>query len=128
MNTMSVPSVVYHDPDTGAVVSVDALHAEAYHQRHPALVPMDGTASVPPARAPVDASWLTITEAARMHMADKPGTDLEEAKKRVTRAVDAGKIKSAGQKRNRLIDPGVGTLAEWRLRQRDRELDREDDR
>lgn len=74
-----------------------------------------------------DDTWVTITEAAKMHMADSPGTDLEEAKKRVTRAVDRGKIRAAGQKRNRLIDPGVGTLADFRLQYRDADLAKEED-
>ena len=76
----------------------------------------------PPARV---ATWLTVTDCARLLMKDIPRLDLEHAKARVSKASNTDKLVTNGKKRNARRIERVSFDA-WRLRQRDRDLDMED--
>ena len=87
------------------------------------LEPLFGLGSVPhpDAESPV---WITVTEAAELLMKDLPFlvSQLGKAKARVSRAASGGKFKTNGEKgQARRID--AGSLAQWRLEQRDADLD-----
>lgn len=72
-------------------------------------------------------SWLTVTEAARLHLDDVDGICLGTAKGKISRACDKNDITSNGKTgRHRLIDPI--SLNAWRLNQREMNLDRADRR
>lgn len=68
--------------------------------------------------------WLTVKAAARTLMKDL-NLDFAAAKSRVLRAADSKKFESAGDKGSRRIDPV--SFSAWRLEQRDRDLDAEDE-
>ena len=67
---------------------------------------------------------LTVTEAAKLLIEDFGDLTLVRAKARISRACDRGEVTATGRGRARRIDPT--SLAAWRLRQRDRDLDRVD--
>lgn len=86
--------------------------------------------------APAAASrpLMTLTEAARAHLADMPpvgDTEAEQrralnrARVRVSRACDRGEILGRWMSGKRLIDPT--SLDAWRLKMRERELAAEDE-
>jgi len=73
----------------------------------------------------LEPTWLTVTEAARLLRRDIPGLILDNAKARVSGAATDGKFRTNGKNREkRRIDPV--SFDSWRLKQRDRDLDRED--
>lgn len=69
--------------------------------------------------------WLTVSDAARLHLDDVAGLDLPQAKSRIHYACERGRIRSVGTGRDRRIDPV--SLNAWRLAQRERDLDRADE-
>ena len=85
----------------------------------------------PPAGPP---GWLTVTEAATLHLADLPPTIGEEerearlatARAAVSRACGRGFIRCTGKGRDRRIDPE--SLPAWRLARREAMLARDDRR
>ncbi len=77
----------------------------------------------PPAR---EETWLTVKDCALLLMKDLPHIELEHAKARVSKAANAGKFTTNGKKRDaRRIERT--SFDAWRLQQRDRDLDAEDD-
>lgn len=68
--------------------------------------------------------WITCGEAARLHLNDCDGLELEAARRRIDRAIAAGKIRARGEGLKKRIDPV--TLNAWRLEQRERELARDE--
>lgn len=69
--------------------------------------------------------WLTVTEAAKLHLDDVDGLTLPVAQAKVSRACRDGKVVSTGEGTLRRIDPK--SLAAWRLQERERNLSRLDD-
>jgi hypothetical protein len=70
--------------------------------------------------------WLTVTECAQLLMKDLLGTSLEQARAKVSWAANAGKFVTNGKERHaRRIERT--SFNAWRLQQRDRDLDAEDD-
>lgn len=69
--------------------------------------------------------WLTVTEAARLHLGDLPGISLENAKSKISRACESGKIRSRGERTLRRIDPI--SFDAWRLAQREADCDRHEE-
>lgn len=67
---------------------------------------------------------LTVTAAAQLLMRDIPGLNLDRARARVSKAAGRDEFEHTGTFRARRIDPVSFDL--WRLRQRDRDLDREE--
>ena len=77
--------------------------------------------------------WMTLTDAARAHMADLPPFERDDeaeqrramnlARVRVSRACDRGEIVCRGPAGKRLIEPT--SLDAWRLRMRDADLNHE---
>ena len=64
--------------------------------------------------------WLTVTEATKLLLRDVSGADLSKARARVSRAADAGKFRTNGEKgRRRRIDRD--SFSTWRLEQRDQD-------
>lgn len=78
-------------------------------------------------RAPVrEAVWLTVKECALLLMKDRPHVELKQAMARISKAANAGKFTTNGQKRDaRRVERT--SFDAWRLQQRDRDLDAEDD-
>lgn len=76
--------------------------------------------------AATSADWLTITEAARLHTEDVDGLTEDAARKRIIRAVEAGKVRSRGTASRRKIDPD--SFGAWRISARDKNLDQLDGR
>lgn len=78
-------------------------------------------------RPPVaDEAWLTVKECALLLMKDLPYLDLDHAKARVSKAANVGKFATNGKRRQgRRIDRT--SFDAWRLEQRNRDLDVEDD-
>jgi len=75
---------------------------------------------------PDDGGWLTVTEAARLLEKDLPWLDLKKARSRVSVAAGRGEFQTNGESRKqRRIEPH--SFDSWRLKQRDRDLDSEDD-
>ena len=68
--------------------------------------------------------WLTVTEAAQLHMTDVDGLTLENAQVRITRACNAGRVHCDGKGAQRRIEPN--SLDAWRLAERERNLSRHD--
>lgn len=64
--------------------------------------------------------WLTVTEAARLHLEDVDGMTLERAKVKICRACEQGIVLSNGKGIQRRIEPN--SLAAWRLKERERNL------
>jgi hypothetical protein len=75
--------------------------------------------------APEGDDWLSVTQAAELLMGDLPALDLGKARSRISMAASRDEFRSEGSRRDRRIDPH--TFASWRLKQRDRDLDDEDD-
>jgi CheY-like chemotaxis protein len=69
--------------------------------------------------------WLTVTQAAELLMHDVPAVDLAKARSRISTAAGRKEFNFAGVRKDRRIEPH--TFASWRLRQRDRDLDEEED-
>lgn len=69
--------------------------------------------------------WLTVTEAARLHMTDVDGMTLEVAKAKVSRACRTDRFACEGEGSRRRIEPR--TFDAWRLSERERNLDAADD-
>jgi len=69
--------------------------------------------------------WLTVTEAAGLLIKDIPGLDIENAKARVSAAATRKAFRTNGQKgpKRRIQNDSFNS---WRLKQRDRDLDKED--
>ena len=82
-----------------------------------------------PATRSADASdtsdWLTVTQAAKLLAHDLPSLDLRKARSRISTAAGRKEFKFAGARKNRRIAPN--SFAAWRLKQRDRDLDQEDE-
>lgn len=73
-----------------------------------------------PDHAVQEQEWLTVAEAAKQHLNDVDGLTYSVAKAKISRACNAGKIRSRGVGPQRRIDPG--SFAEWRLHERERNL------
>ena len=72
-----------------------------------------------------DAGWLTVTQGANLLRHDVPLLDLTRARSRVSTACGRGEISTNGKlHRQRRIERV--SFDAWRLKQRDRDLDRED--
>jgi CheY-like chemotaxis protein len=71
------------------------------------------------------AQWLTVTDAAELLMHDVPGLDLAKARSRISTAASRKEFKFSGCRKDRRIEPN--SFAAWRLKQRDRDLDEEDE-
>jgi hypothetical protein len=70
-----------------------------------------------------DEQWLTVQQAAALHVADVDELDLGKAKARISAAASRGKFQTNGAKGPaRRIEPT--SFAKWRLLQRDRNLNR----
>jgi hypothetical protein len=69
--------------------------------------------------------WLTVTEAAALLVKDLPALDIRKARSRISTAAGRGEFKCAGTRKDRRIEPV--SFDAWRLKQRDRDLDEEDD-
>lgn len=69
--------------------------------------------------------WLTVTQAAELLMHDVPGLSMAKASSRISTAAGRKEFKFAGVRQDRGIEPN--SFASWRLKQRDRDLDDEDD-
>ena len=69
--------------------------------------------------------WLTVTEAAKAHLDDVDGLTLPIAKARISRACDSGQIVHVGRGTKRRIEPT--SFAAWRLKEREKNLNRLDD-
>lgn len=70
-------------------------------------------------------AWLTVTEAAAELLDDIDGLDIDRAIKRVSNACANHKFTWRGHRKARRIDPI--SFRAWRLKLRQRELDRMDD-
>ena len=65
--------------------------------------------------------WLTVTEAAKLLVKDVSGVDLAKARVRVSRAADAGKFRTNGEKgRRRRIDRD--SFRAWWLERREQDF------
>ncbi len=72
------------------------------------------------------ANWLTVTEAAELLMRDLPALNLEAARARVSVGGNRGAFRTNNLKRDqRRIE--ATSFSAWRLAQRDRDLDAEDE-
>jgi DNA-binding response OmpR family regulator len=71
------------------------------------------------------AGSLTVTQAAKKLMQDLPGLSLAKARSRISTAAGKGEFESVGTRRDRRIAPV--SFDAWRLKQRDRDLDAEDE-
>mgnify|MGYP007040049610 CR=1 FL=1 len=70
--------------------------------------------------------WITVTEGARLLTNDLPYLDMKKAAARISKAAGAGKFMTNGKARDaRRIDRT--SFDAWRLEQRDRDLDAEED-
>lgn len=100
-----------HDPERLATITAPALLA---------LVEKTRRADKPAGPC------LTVTHAAELLMKDVPSLDLHNAKARVSKAASTGRLKTNGEKGTaRRIDPV--SFDAWRLKQRDRDLDAQDE-
>ena len=68
--------------------------------------------------------WLTVSEAARLHVSDVDGINLRAATMKIPRACTKGQIVCSGTNSRRRIEPN--SLDAWRLEQREKNLDRRD--
>ena len=68
--------------------------------------------------------WLTVTEAAHLHLDDVDGMTLKRAKVRISRACDAAKIVCRDKGTDRRIEPD--SFSAWRLAERESNLDDKD--
>lgn len=84
------------------------------------ITSVTSTISLIPAKPPRE--WLTIAEAGRAHVDDVDGLNVDSARQRVLRAIEAGKVRSEGASTRRRIDPD--SLDVWRLAQREKNLRR----
>lgn len=130
-------------PRAAVVVLRDLPPPGLWQRIRPELVPLVEYASWNAAEARVDLGalptalrslrppmpeeqWLTVTECAQLLMKDLLGTSLEQARAKVSRAANAGKfVTNSKQRHARRIERT--SFDAWRLRQRDRDLDAEDD-
>jgi len=69
--------------------------------------------------------WLTVTQAAKLLTRDVPGLDMAKARSRISTAAGREEFEFDGDRKSRRIEPG--SFALWRIEQRDRDLDDEDD-
>jgi hypothetical protein len=69
--------------------------------------------------------WHTATAAAKLLMRDIPDLNLAKARSRISTAAGKGEFKSYGTRRDRRIEPT--SFDAWRLKQRDRDLEQEDE-
>jgi DNA-binding response OmpR family regulator len=69
--------------------------------------------------------WLTVTDAAELLIRDVPNLDLAKARSRISTAAGRKEFTFTGARKDRRIEPN--SFAAWRLKQRDRDLDGEDD-
>jgi len=69
--------------------------------------------------------WLTVTQAAKLLTRDVPCLDVTKARARISAAAGRKDFMFTGDRKGRRIKPG--SFANWRLKQRDRGLDEEDD-
>lgn len=83
---------------------------------------------LPTIRLPVpEEAWPTVTEAAEFVMRDSPWLKLERAKVRVSKAASAKEFVTNGQMGLTRHIERI-SFDTWRLAQRDRDLDAEDER
>jgi len=68
---------------------------------------------------------MSVTEAAELLLRDLPILDLGKARSRISMAASRDEFRSEGSRRDRRIDPD--SFASWRLKQRDRDLDAEEE-
>jgi hypothetical protein len=105
----------------GRLVLLPAATVEHFRKRGAAAI----TLTIPlDDQAVDDGGWLTVTEAARLHVDDVDGMNLAAARTKISRACDAGRIVSIGECRRRRIEPK--DFAAWRLHEREKNLDRAD--
>ncbi len=88
------------------------------------LAPLvDAVQSIHPAMK--EERWITVTEGAQLLANDLPYLDLKKAAARISKAAGAGKFVTNGKTRDaRRIERG--SFDAWRLEQRDRDLDAEE--
>jgi CheY-like chemotaxis protein len=92
---------------------------------HNGAKPKAEPTAVPLARG-VEEQWFTVTQAAELLAHDLPGLGIRKAKARVSRAASLNEFRINGKQRlQRRIE--IVSLNAWRLQQRDRDLDREDE-
>ena len=122
METHIVPSTNFVElaDAEGRLVLLPATTIEALRKR--GITQITITVQIPP-ETPVDA-WLTVTQAAGMHLEDVSGMDLPSAKSIISRECKDGKIVATGNGRERRIEPN--SFAAWRLSRRERSLDASD--
>jgi len=68
--------------------------------------------------------WLTVTQAAELLVDDLPALDIKKARSRISTAASRKAFTFTGIRKNRRIEPN--SFAAWRLKQRNRDLRRED--
>ena len=69
--------------------------------------------------------WLTVTQAAKLLVHDVPFLNVTKARARISAAAGRKDFTFTGDRKDRRIEPG--SFADWRIKQRDRGLDEEDD-
>jgi len=69
--------------------------------------------------------WITVTQAAALLIRDVPSLDLPKARSRISIAAGRNEFTLDGERKERRIEPV--SFDAWRLKQRDRDLDEEDD-
>jgi len=69
-------------------------------------------------------NWLTVTQAAKLLTRDVPCLNVTKARARISAAAGRKDFVFTGDRKGRRIEPG--SFANWRLKQRDRDLDEED--
>lgn len=83
------------------------------------------TTGIQAAGAESTAGWLSVTQAARLLVRDLPGLDIRKARSRISTAAGRNEFRFTGSRKARRIEPV--SFDAWRLRQRDHDLDEEDD-
>jgi CheY-like chemotaxis protein len=87
-------------------------------------IPASPTGAAQPARD-AKSGWHTATAAAKLLMQDIPDLDLAKARSRISTAAGKTEFVSSGTRRSRRIEPT--SFGAWRLNQRNRDLEREDE-
>lgn len=126
---MEVPARQFYHPGSGAIVSISEPHVAKFLSAIGVKLVELG---IPEGPMPGD-DWLTVSEAAELlghdlgRLGDGEQADwrtLNTLRSRVSCAASDGKFKAIGTGTGRRIDPD--SFAAYRLRLRDRALDRED--
>ena len=100
----------------GYLVLLPAARVSALLAR--GVTSITSTISLIPDKPPRE--WITLAEAARRHVDDVDGLDVECARYRIARAIKAGKIDAKGEGTHRRIEPD--NFDAWCLAQRKKNL------